>query len=134
LAKETRLGLLAVDLDVLVTAKIRPFEDKHCVDYSLTRGSAHTPSGRNQGGVLVVVVVDGQDMADPPGVSPGQTVFRGRAFARDEVAYHQKARLSRRLLLASRPGEERSILSTEPSSRRTWSPKDATRYMADVDD
>ncbi|MFN8199284.1 MAG: hypothetical protein U0R72_13295 [Nakamurella multipartita] len=78
------MGLLAVDLDVLVTAKIRPFEDKHCVDYSLTRGSAHTPSGRNQGGVLVVVVVDGQDMADPPGVSPGQTVFRGRAFARDE--------------------------------------------------
>src|SRR6476469_1210700 len=32
LAKETRLRLPAVDLDMLVTAKIRPFEDKHCVD------------------------------------------------------------------------------------------------------
>ena len=34
LAKETRSGfrVAEVDLDMLVTAKIRPFEDKHCVD------------------------------------------------------------------------------------------------------
>src|SRR6478609_456700 len=36
LAKETRCwlprGVAEVGLDVLVTAKIRPFEDKHCVD------------------------------------------------------------------------------------------------------
>src|SRR6188768_1979929 len=86
LAKETRFGLPAVDLDMLVTAKIRPFEDKHCVDTRLIariRPFAERPEPRVYWSWMLVV--DGQDIAVPLGISPGQTVFRARPLGHGVV-------------------------------------------------